>query len=67
LRNNRKEPIKGKYWKRKTTLIQKIQFNSINIYLCANLRAQRPITKSAQVKKKKKYTYKENTKERQLI
>jgi hypothetical protein len=39
-----------------------IQFNLILIYLCANLTAQRPITKSAQVQKKKKYTYKENTK-----
>jgi hypothetical protein len=35
--------------------------SSILIYLCANLTAQRPITKSAQVQKKKKYTYKENT------
>jgi hypothetical protein len=30
------------------------EFNSILIYLCANLTAHRPITKSAQVKKKKK-------------
>jgi hypothetical protein len=43
-----------------------IQFNSILIYLCANLTAQRPITKSAQLKKKKKYTYKENTKNKAI-
>jgi hypothetical protein len=43
-----------------------IQFNSILIYLCANLTAQRPITKSAHVQKKKKYTYKENTKNKAI-
>jgi hypothetical protein len=43
-----------------------IQFNSFLIYLCENLTAQRPITKSAQVKKKKKYTYKEGAKNKAI-
>jgi hypothetical protein len=31
-----------------------MEFNSILIYLCANITAQRPITKWAQVKKRNK-------------
>jgi hypothetical protein len=36
-----------------------IQFNSILVYLRANLTAQRPITKLAQVCRKKQKTYKQ--------
>jgi hypothetical protein len=43
-----------------------IQFNLIIIYLCANLIVQKPITKSAQVKKKKQNTHKQNTKTRKF-
>jgi hypothetical protein len=38
-----------------------IQFNSILVYLCANLTAQRPITKLARVHRNTDITKKQNT------